>query len=58
MIWFDWCENVSTVDRVLPLQPQKTLDTDLSAPEFQESVKIYQVIRNTVFEMWPDMYLL
>lgn len=36
--------------RVLPLQPQKTLDTDPSAPECQENVKIYQVIiRKTLF---------
>lgn len=32
--------------RVLPPQPQKILDTDLSAPECQENVKIYQVIGN------------
>lgn len=37
---------LSFIYRVLPLQPQKTLDTDLSAQEFQESVKTYQVIRN------------
>lgn len=41
--------------RVLPLQPQKILDTDLSAPECQENVKIYQVIGSTLFEMWLDV---
>lgn len=37
--------------RVLPLQPQKTLDTDLSVPEFLESVKIYQVSKKTFFDL-------
>lgn len=30
--------------RGLRLQPQKILDTDLSAPEWQENAKTYQVI--------------
>lgn len=34
--------------RGLQLQPQKTLDTDLSAPEWQENAKTYQVIWNVV----------
>lgn len=37
--------------RVLPPQPQKILDTDLSAPECQENVKIYQVIGSILNDM-------
>ena len=39
--------------RGLPLQQQKILDTDLSAQECQENVKIYQVIGISSFEMSP-----
>lgn len=46
--------------RGLPPQTQKTLDTDLSAQEFQESVRIYQVIMNTIltnyFIIHKDQY--
>lgn len=41
-------ERFPLVCRVLPLQQQKTLDTDLSVPEFQESVQIYQVLTHIV----------
>lgn len=37
-----------SIYRVLPLRPQKVLDTDLNDPECQENVKIYQVIRSTL----------
>ena len=39
--------------RGLPLQQQKILDTDLSAQECQENVKIYQVIGISSFEVSP-----
>lgn len=42
--------------RVLPRQPQKTLDTDLSAPECPGNVRIYQVIRKILIEVWRNVY--
>lgn len=37
-----------SIYRVLPLRPQKVLDTDLNDLECQENVKTYQVIRSTL----------
>lgn len=38
-----------SIYRVLPLRPQKVLDTDPNDPEWQENVKTYQVIRCCFF---------
>lgn len=41
--------------RRLPLQQQKILDTDRSAPESPENVKIYKVTGSASSEMWLDV---
>lgn len=52
----------SPYNRGLQLQPQKILDTDLSAPEWQENAKTYQVIwdvaENFLHEtQWGDVWV-